>query len=49
MKFTKEFFKENMELDTVWYNLETTAYFLVSGYDYWLSIPPPLYGIKHIR
>lgn len=49
MKFTKEFFKENMELDTVWYNLETTAYFLVSGYDYWLSTSSPSYEVKRIH
>lgn len=38
MKFTKELNREKMELDMVWYNLEITAYFLVSGYDYWLSM-----------
>lgn len=37
MKFTKELTREQMEFDLVWYYLEVTGYFLVSGYDYWLS------------
>lgn len=42
LKFRKELFREKMDFDMVWYNLEITAYFLVSGYDYWLSMSFPL-------